>query len=377
MPATIFPIGILGDGQLAQMTCLAGQKMGIPMYVFASDRRNPAALVADKVWIGDYHDQEALIDFSRSVSVVTYDTESLPMDAVRLAATHTKACPHPDILFMAQNRIREKDFLAQHGYPIARVYTVLSEEDAIAGVEALGLPCVLKTTEQGYDGKGQQLIERVIDAQSAFVALGGVPCILEEWVRFEREMSVIVARNEQGEAAVFPVIDNEHRNHILHTSVAPSTLPIAAQQHAIELAIRMANDLALIGLLTIEMFYTQDGRILINELAPRPHNSGHHTQISAATSQFEQLCRALMGMPLGSTEHRPAVMINLLGDLYLKSHAAVYQHVGFTDGSPLVRTFYYGKMEARQGRKMGHIVAIGDTQMEAKQRALNAYSILQ
>lgn len=362
-------LGILGDGQLAQMTCLAGQAMGFTMHVYASNRFNPAALVADQVWVGDVDDTDRLIEFAQSVDAVTYDTELLPIEGVRTAAKYTLAFPHPNVLYMAQNRIRERAFLRQHTIPIPRIAVVQTKEDVIAAVEEVLVPCVIKTAEQGYDGKGQIRIDDILHAESAFESLGSVPCVVEEWIEFEREMSVIVAGDRYGHITTYAVIDNEHRHHILHLSKAPSTLPLEVQKEATDIAQEIAEVCHLVGLLTVEMFYAKDGRVLVNELAPRPHNSGHHTQVSAVTSQFTQLCRAMAGLELGSTQQQPAAMINLLGDLFLETEEHPYTNPGF-EPTHLddVSIFYYGKQQARMGRKMGHILAVGDDVDEAAQK---------
>ncbi len=362
-------LGILGDGQLAQMTCLAGQAMGFTMHVYASDRFNPAALVADQVWIGDLEDTERLMEFARSVDAVTYDTELLPIDGVRAAAQYTPAFPHPDVLYMAQNRIRERAFLLQHAIPTPRIGVVHTKEDIAASITQVGIPCVMKTAEQGYDGKGQVRIDDALQAPLAFVSLGSVPCVVEEWIEFEREMSVIVAGDQHGHVTTYAVIDNEHRHHILHLSKAPSTLPLEVQKEATDIARQIAKACSLVGLLTVEMFYAKDGRVLVNELEPRPHNSGHHTQVSAVTSQFAQLCRAMAGLELGSTEQQPAAMMNILGDMFLKTNEQPYTSPGFI--TPLVNDvtiFYYGKQQARADRKMGHILALANDVEAAAQK---------
>nr|NNM91528.1 5-(carboxyamino)imidazole ribonucleotide synthase [Bacilli bacterium] len=363
-------IGIIGDGQLAQMTCQAGQALGLTMSVYATDAQNPAALVADHVHLGQLNDMDAMIAFAKGVDVITYDTELLPIQAVRAMAKYAKAYPSPDILSIAQNRIRERAFLKEHAIPQPKVAPIEQARDLNEAIDQVGLPCVLKTAEQGYDGKGQAKITSYEQAQEAYIALGEVPCTLEAWVDYEREMSVIVAGDQRGSYTTFAVIDNEHQDHILYRSIAPSTLPDAVQQEAIKIALTIAKACQLVGLLTIEMFHTRDGRVLVNELAPRPHNSGHHTKLSARTSQFAQLCRAISGLPLGPTEQKPAVMINLLGDFFLSSKEKPYQQVGFTDDSDEESgVFFYGKKEARKGRKMGHVIATGVTREMASMRA--------
>ena len=363
-------IGILGAGQLAQMTCLAGRELGFVMHVFANHALEPAALVADRVCVGSLRDLGRLKEFAQTVSVVTYDTELLPIESVRWVSQYTRAAPDPQVLFTAQNRERERLFLIEQGIETPRVAFIHSERQLAEAVSRVGVPAVLKTLEQGYDGKGQALVRRVADMADAWRALGSVPCVLEEWLESPLEMSVIVARGENGDMRSYPVIDNEHRRHILHRSVSPSALPDDVQRQAVAIAERIAVALSLTGLLTVEMFYASDGRVLVNELAPRPHNSGHHTQLSAATSQFEQLVRAVSGLPLGDTKHRPAAMINLLGDAFANTDDQSYRRQGFVyPDRPAGNVYFYGKSEARSGRKMGHLIALADTAAEAAKEA--------
>jgi len=395
-------IGLLGDGQLAQMTCLAGRTLGLTMHVYAQSFDSPAAQVADLVSIGALDDEQKLVQFAQSVSVVTYDTELLPIRAVRTVAAHTRACPSPDILYIAQNRIRERAFLQSIDMPMPRVQVVDTMQRAHEAAVLLAGPGILKTAEQGYDGKGQVRVDHPEDAVDAWKYLGEVPCVLEERVSFVSEMSVLVAGSLDGAYAVYPVIDNVHERHILHLSSSPSQLPAVAQREAQRIALAIAKALSLVGLLAVEMFYTEDGRVLVNELAPRPHNSGHHTQLSAATSQFEQLCRAISGMPLGSVVSQPAAMINLLGDLFLEdddhkeSHEPpIYQHGGFLSPEQLmtyfrtnvpeggdllpdlerIKVYFYGKREARPGRKLGHAIAVATSVQEARAQVQHAHSL--
>lgn len=377
-------IGILGAGQLAQMTCEAARNLGIETHVYASDLLEPAALVADRVWVGDLSDRAKLREFAHAAQVVTYDTELLPIDSVRHVAEYADAYPRPPLLWYAQNRVRERDFLLESGVPIPKVYPVRDAKDLREGLSIVGLPAVLKTSELGYDGKGQARIESMDDAMAAWGTLGRAQAVLEEWIAYKGEMSVIVAGGLDGEKRCFPAIDNRHKGGVLHLSTAPSALPKAAIKQAEDVALRLADASGLVGLLTVEMFYTDDGRVLVNELAPRPHNSGHHTQLSARVSQFEQLVRAISGMPLGDTNHRPAAMINLLGDLFLHPNAStVFRRPGFAAPvvhgleAAVVNTYFYGKEEARPGRKMGHIIAVDDSvaaAVAAAQRQLEAFS---
>ncbi len=363
-------LGILGAGQLAQMTCLAGQKLGFEMHVLANHDSEPAALVADKVWLGDLRDEGIVKEFAKAVSAFAYDTEHLPISAVRSGAELSQACPHPDLLYATQNRIRERELLQSLRVPMPKVAFIRSAQD-VALASGFGFPSVLKTAEQGYDGKGQLKVERAQDLLSSWEQLGQVPCVLEEWISFIKEMSVIIARGRHGDVRVYPVIDNDHVNHILHTSSVPSMLPLQVQEEATQIAQHIAEDVQLVGLLAVEMFYTSEGRVWVNELAPRPHNSGHHTQLSTVTSQFEQLVLAMAGERLGAVDARPAVMRNLLGDLFIGQGASQdYLRHGFIYPPDAdVNVFFYGKNEARAGRKMGHIIAVGDSLQEATQKA--------
>ena len=373
-------IGVLGDGQLAQMTCLAGRELGCEMHVYAGGAGQPAALVADRVWIGDPRDEEVLTRFARAVDAVVYDTELLPIESVERVARHAAVCPSPEALRIAQNRIREREFLRRAGLPMPRVAAVRTAAELAAAVAAVGLPAVLKTAEQGYDGRGQRRVERPEQAAEAWRELGSVECVLEQWVEFERECSVIVAGGANGACEAYPVIDNAHWRHILHQSSAPSTLPPRARAEAVEIALAAARELRVVGLLTVEMFHTRDGRMLVNELAPRPHNSGHHTQRSANVSQFAQLCRTAAGEPPLPVAQRPAAMVNLLGDLFAEDglrtdplRPPLYRHVGFLPGGGAVGTYFYGKREARPGRKMGHIIAVADAVPDALALAREEY----
>jgi len=363
-------IGMLGDGQLAQMTCLAARELGIPCHVYASSTDSPAALVADRVFVGDFLDHAALAAFADSVDAIGYDTELLPIDCVRFVAQRAAACPHPDILFATQNRIRERALLRTAGAPMPRVAAVESEADIERAGAVTGWPAILKTAEQGYDGKGQAAVADCEAAQRAFAGFGNVPCILEQRVHFAAEMSVIVAGDGAGRLVAYPVTDNLHRRHILHQSSQPSALPATAQRNALDIALAIAETTRLRGLLAVEMFYTEDGQVLVNELAPRPHNSGHHTQLTSDVSQFAQLVRILAGQLPQAPQVVPGVMINLLGDALAGRADAPWRHVGFVRGGDAdADVFFYGKREARPGRKMGHVVARGPTLASAQERA--------
>lgn len=391
-------IGLLGDGQLAQMTILEGQRLGFEMHVLSTSPESPAAQVADRVWVGDEDDPDLLARFAKAVSVVTYDIESLPLARVRAVAAHTAAQPSVKVLEIAQNRIRERAFLRDVGAPMPRVHAIESAEEALAAVQAVGVPCILKTAEQGYDGKGQQVVSSMEEILPAWSALGEVPCVLEERVDFVSEMSVLVAGGAYDQYRTYPVIDNEHRRHILHLSKAPSSLPESVQREATAVALGIARALSLRGLLAVEMFYTREGRVLVNELAPRPHNSGHHTQLSTQTSQFAQLCLAVSGEPLGEVTQQPSAMVNLLGDLFPPGSCeaaarSLFRSVGFVDsrvwqdylgpdclpagiagyGPERLKVYFYGKQDARVGRKMGHAIALGESSGQAAEIVQELY----
>lgn len=376
-----FVLGLLGDGQLAQMTALAARSLGMKTHVFASSRENPAAFVADEVTLGDLADEAALVSFAKSVDALTYDTENLPYEAICKAAAQTPAFPDPNILHIAQHRIRERTFLATLGIPIPDVAFITSEAKCEHATRVFTFPAVLKTAAFGYDGKGQRVVREASELRDAWRDLGDQPCVLEAFVTFEREMSVIVARAQTGEMQTFGVIDNEHRNHILHASVSPSSLSATMQQEALRIAQTIAASLNLVGLLAVEMFATEDGRVLVNELAPRPHNSGHVTQCANALSQFHKLCLAVSGQALGAIDARPGVMVNLLGDLFPDGVEPIFRRVGFVE-PPLAATpgtavtaYFYGKQEARPGRKMGHLIAVADTVADAYEMAERAYQV--
>lgn len=263
----------------------------------------------------------------------------------------------------------KKTFLAEHGFPVPNFRPVRSHEELLRAISEIGCPAVLKTATGGYDGKGQVRIEHPDEAERAWERLGKVDCVLEEFVPLEREVSVIVARNLRGEEVVYPVAENTHANHILDTSVMPARIPPELARQAQELARAIAEALGVVGLLCVEMFVAQDSRLLVNELAPRPHNSGHQTFDAAVTSQFEQLVRAICNLPLGSTElYRPAAIANLLGDLWEGGEPNWAKALEL----PEVKLHLYGKTEPRPGRKMGHLTATAETPDEALQKVLEA-----
>ncbi|GBD43163.1 N5-carboxyaminoimidazole ribonucleotide synthase [bacterium HR40] len=341
-------IGILGGGQLGRMTALAAARLGYRCHIFAPEEECPAAEVAAAWTRAAYDDRSALARFARSVDVVTLEFENVPREAVAFLSGFVPTRPSAEVLATTQDRLAEKELVRRLGIGVTDFLAVDTPADAEEAARALGLPFLLKTRRFGYDGKGQWRIETKEQAAAAFSALGGVPALAEAFVDYSCEISVIVARTPDGRRLSYPPVRNEHRGGILHRTVVPAELPVGTAARASEIAERLAEALAVEGLLAVEMFVTRDGRVLVNELAPRPHNSGHWTLDACATSQFEQLVRAICGLPLGSVRRFfDATMVNLIG-------GEVDDWPTFLD-APDARLHLYGKREVRPGRKMGHV----------------------
>ena len=361
-------IGVFGSGQLGRMFAIEARKMGYRVHTFSPESDTPTGQVADIETCGSYDDLAAVRDFARSINVVTFEFENVPSATVEAAAQFVDVFPRGEILHITQNRVREKTFLSENGFPVTPYRHVRSLDDLHAAVAALGMPCVLKTAGFGYDGKGQSNIRSVADVAQAFDNLDGSDAVLEAFVDFEKEVSVVCARDQMGNFAHYGVIENDHANHILDVSFAPAIVSERTFKDAVGITQSIAETLGYVGTLCVEFFLTRDGRLLVNELAPRPHNSGHLTFDACVTSQFEQELRAVCGLPLGSTEfYRPAAMANLLGDLWKSAEpnwpAAL---------APNIKLHLYGKMEPRKGRKMGHLTAMADTAAEAALRVRDA-----
>jgi len=345
-------IGILGGGQLGRMTALAAARLGYRCHVLAPEADSPAGEVAAAWTRADYLDDAALRGFARSVDVVTLEFENVPVAALERLAALVPVRPSPTVLATCQDRLLEKGFLTTAGIATASWAPVHGPADLATAIARTGLPAVLKTARLGYDGKGQALVRDSAAARQAWLELGSVPAILEGFVEFAMEMSVVIARGLDGRCAAYVPVENRHEHHILRTTIAPAPLPEAAAAEAVEIARRIALALDLVGVLGVEMFWTVDRRILVNELAPRPHNSGHWTIDACWTSQFEQQVRAVCGLPLGEPgRFCDAVMTNLLGD-EVEAWPALLAEPG-------ARLHLYGKREARPGRKMGHVTRLG------------------
>jgi 5-(carboxyamino)imidazole ribonucleotide synthase len=335
-------LGLLGGGQLGRMFTVAARTLGYRVTVLDPDPLSPAAEFATGHLNTAYTHPASLDELARTCAAVTTEFENAPAEALLALAERTVVRPSGNAVAVAQDRSREKGFIAAHGLPVGPYADVRGEEDFDAALARVALPAILKTARFGYDGKGQE---------GSVAAWKRVPCVLEERLALEREISVILAREAGGEVAVFPVAENRHARGILDVSIAPARIPGALAAEATELATRLARALDYVGVLAVEMFVV-GGRLLVNEIAPRPHNSGHYTIDACRTSQFEQQVRVLCGMPLGDPSlHTPAVMVNLLGDIWGRSEPrwdAVLRHRG-------AHLHLYGKREARPGRKMGHV----------------------
>jgi 5-(carboxyamino)imidazole ribonucleotide synthase len=344
-------IGILGGGQLGRMTALAAARLGFRAHIFATERDSPAAQVSAGAIVAAYENDAALARFAAAVDVATFEFENIPADAVRKVAALKPVMPRPEILEISQDRLAEKDFLNRIGVATTS-YREIADATALAkALGGLGGRAVLKTARMGYDGKGQLTVAPGTPPDDAWRRMGGRRGILEEFVDFRCEVSVIVARAADGAMAVYPPVENRHVDHILDTTIAPATLPPETARAAETIARDIATRLDLVGVLAVEMFVINGGELLVNELAPRPHNSGHWTIDACATSQFEQLVRAICGLPLGSTErYADAVMKNLIGDEVETWRDAI--------ADPSARLHLYGKRTTRPGRKMGHITRL-------------------
>jgi 5-(carboxyamino)imidazole ribonucleotide synthase len=351
-------IGLMGSGQLGRMFAIAARRMGYRVHVYSPDTDTPAGQFSDREVTGAYEDEKAVRAFARELDLLTFEFENIPRQTIEWCAAECEVRPAGSILHTAQNRLREKGFLWGAGIPVAAYRAIRSEPELGRALEEIGTPAILKSAAFGYDGKGQRLIADGSPLDQIWRERPGEELILERAIDFEKEVSVIVARGLDGSVATFPLCENLHRDHILDITIVPARVSPAVETSAAELARTIAEKMELVGLLAVEMFLQRDESLLVNELAPRPHNSGHWTIEGCATSQFEQHVRAVCGLPLGSTSViQPSAMANLLGDLW-------------TDGEPnwaaalevgAVRLHLYGKHQPRPRRKMGHLTALAST----------------
>lgn len=362
-------IGIFGSGQLGRMFAIEARKMGYRVHTFSPDTDTPTGQVADFETTADYEDLDAVKKFARKVDVITYEFENVPSKTIEAASEFTQVHPKGEVLHTTQNRLREKTFLKENSFPVVNFRHIKTLEDLHKAVAEIGTPCVLKTAGFGYDGKGQTKIEAAGEVEKAFEKLNGNEAVLEAFVGFEKEVSVVCARDRQGNFADYGVIENSHKNHILDISFAPAIVSEKVFREAVEITKAVAEKFDYVGTLCVEFFLTENGKLIINELAPRPHNSGHLTFDACVTSQFEQQLRAVCGLPLGSTEfYKPSAMANLLGDVWSGGEpnwSAALENKA-------VKLHLYGKSEARIGRKMGHLTAIAETAQKAVEAIENA-----
>ncbi len=344
-------IGILGGGQLGRMTAIAAARLGYRTHVFANEADSPAAQVSAAATVASFGDAAAVARFAAAVDVATCEFENVPAAVLRRVAAKRPVLPRPEIIEIAQDRLREKNFLRSIGIATADFREVGDPDALDAAARELGRPAVLKTVRLGYDGKGQVLFGPDMSAAEAWRRMGAAVGILESFVDFRCEISVVLARGAGGAVAAYPAVENRHVNHILDTTIAPAAITPELAAEAAAIARCIAERLDLVGVLAVEMFVTKAGEILVNELAPRPHNSGHWTIDACVTCQFEQLVRAICGLPLSSPErHADAVMTNLIGRDVEKWRAALDE--------PGAKLHLYGKSKVRPGRKMGHITRL-------------------
>ena len=356
-------IGILGGGQLGRMMALSARYMGYNIAVLEPTENSPCGQVADHEVIAKYDDINGANELAQLSDVLTYEFENISSETAKWLEENSNLPQGSKLLLTTQHRGTEKKAIESLGIKVAPFRLIDSIHDLLKAVKEIGIPSVLKTCRGGYDGKGQYVIRSSEDIEKAYSTLNGKgQLVLEQWIPFDKEVSVIVTRNQAGEVTTFPIGENIHRNQILHATIVPARITGETESEAKEIAIRLAEGLNLVGTLAVEMFVTKTGEIYVNELAPRPHNSGHYTIEACNTCQFEQHVRAICNLPLGSTELlKSVVMVNVLGEHMPKIMDSLEK---FTDH----HLHLYGKKEAKTGRKMGHITVLGDTLDEAIQK---------
>ncbi|WML58005.1 5-(carboxyamino)imidazole ribonucleotide synthase [Neobacillus sp. PS2-9] len=352
-------IGIIGGGQLGRMMALAAKAQGFRIAVLEPTPDSPCGQVADVQVIGAYNSREAISKLAEMSDVITYEFENIDADTLGWLCEHAYVPQGPTLLTITQDRIREKRVIQQAGIEVAPYEVIRSLHDLLLKIDAVGYPAVLKTARGGYDGKGQLVIHHPEDVLEGKALCEKGPCVLEKWIPFEKELSVIVTRKQNGETAIFPVAENIHVDNILHQTIVPARISETVAAAAVQKAEELADSLELVGTLAVEMFLTNDGTIYVNELAPRPHNSGHFSIEACETSQFEQHIRAICNWPLGSTELlKPAVMVNLLGE-HLES---LYREIPTQKDW---KVHLYGKEDPKWKRKMGHVTLLRETTADA------------
>lgn len=366
-------IGFLGGGQLGRMAAMAARTMGYDVHVLDPEAHCPARPIASQTITAKWSDADAAARLAESSDVVTIEIEQIPLASLEAAQRHAPLRPGPQVLWIVQDRGRQKKWLRDHGFPLGPFAVVRNAQETEEAVRTMGA-CIVKATHGGYDGRGQARVHHVERAADAWSTIGAPLCVAEKFLSLKAELSVMVARSPNGEMRAYPPARNHHTNGVLTWSVIPGGFSDAIVKRAKEIACGIAEQLEVVGLIAVELFLLEDDTLCVNELAPRPHNTYHHTERACVTSQFEQLIRAVCGLPLGDTDVvRPAAIYNLLGDVWAGSQAP---DIEGTLAHPGVRVHLYGKKEARPGRKMGHLSACGDTPEIALQRVIDAYALM-
>jgi len=379
-------IGVLGSGQLGRMFAIAARKMGYRVHTLSPDTDTPTGQIADLEVVADYDDLDAVRQFAQGVDVVTFEFENVSAAAADTCARYAPVRPAGQVLHPTQHRLREKNFLRSAGFPVTPFAPIATLDDLHTALKNQGAPAILKSAGFGYDGKGQFKItdpsqaaeawDGVTNTRNSQLATRNSPAaVLESFVRFDREVSVVAARSITGQFAHWGVIENDHVNHILDCSIAPASVPDAVHRDAIDIARGVLEKLDVVGVLCVEFFLTDTNQLLVNELAPRPHNSGHLTFDASLTSQFEQQLRAVCNLPLGDTRlHSPAAMAQILGDVWLETN----NHPNWPAAleNPNAKLHLYGKSDPRKARKMGHLTALAPTPEEAREQVLAARAAL-
>jgi len=363
-------LGVLGGGQLGRMFCVAARTMGYRVVVLDPDPLCGAGLIADVHIKADYTDQAALQEMASQCDAITLEFENIPSESVRIVADKTTVYPVAESLEIAQNRDLEKQFAHKAGLQPVPYYAVLNEDDLQRSADEVGFPAILKSNTLGYDGKGQFVVNDFTELCDAYNEAGKVDCVLEKRINIRCEVSAIVARNADAQLASFPVSENQHRNGVLHMSIVPARVDNEIMQQAIESASILADAMSYVGILAVEFFVSDDNILYFNEMAPRPHNSGHYTKDACVTSQFEQQVRMMCGLTPGDTRlMSPVVMVNMLGDLWLPDWSSIFAQNN-------IKLHLYGKTEARPGRKMGHFNVLAEDVGSALDTAERVFGVL-
>jgi 5-(carboxyamino)imidazole ribonucleotide synthase len=366
-------IGVLGSGQLGRMFAMSARRLGYLVHTYSPETDTPTGQISDVEVTAAYEDLDEVRRFAGNVDVITFEFENIPSETLEAVAELVPVRPSRLALHTAQHRLREKQFLVNNGFPVASFRHVQTIDELNGAFSAIGAPAVLKTAGFGYDGKGQTVIKAGSEIEQAFDVLGRQDAVLEAFVDFDREVSVVAARANDGAKVNYGVVRNEHRNHILDVTTAPAGVSKRVETEAVDITYAIMDSLEVVGVLCVEFFLTPDEKLLVNEMAPRPHNSGHFTIDACVTSQFEQQLRAVCGLPLGSTRQiGPAAMANILGDLWNDAEpdwVAACSH-------PQVKLHLYGKHQARPGRKMGHMTTLGSSVAEAAELVKTARKAL-